>query len=87
MTCPATSRTVHSAQADGGSHRRRRHGGQDLIEALLGSAITLHGVHRYAPCWSAARRRIISSGATSSTWVAIVHPWPNGSTMKPSRSP
>ena len=65
----------------------RRHGSQDLIEALLGSAIALHGVHGYDSCWSAARRRISSSGATSSTWEAMVHPWPNGSTMKPSRSP
>ena len=35
----------------------------------------------------AERRRFISSGETSSTWVASVHWWPNGSFTVPVRSP
>jgi len=32
-------------------------------------------------------RRFISSGETSSTWVATCHTWPNGSSTVPMRSP
>ena len=35
----------------------------------------------------AAIRRDSSSGLTSSTWLAMVQPCPNGSTMNASRSP
>src|SRR5206468_2380752 len=38
-------------------------------------------------CAIAAMRRFISSGETSSLWVATVHWWPNGSRSVPERSP
>ena len=36
---------------------------------------------------AAAARRSISSGETSSMWVATVHMWPKGSSSVPVRSP
>ena len=49
----------------------------------------LHPLAPYvgASPYMALIRRIISSGATSSTWLAMVQPCPKGSMTKPSRSP
>ena len=44
---------------------------------------------RTQPDWPliCAARLSISAGGTSSTWVATVHEWPNGSVRFPARSP
>ena len=42
---------------------------------------------RGQPCAISAMRRPISSGETSSTWLAMLHRCPNGSSNWPERSP
>ena len=61
-------------------------------EKQLGTAFEYYHYEskKYLPpfCFIISRcRRSISSGDTSSTWVAIVHLWPNGSISVPDRSP
>jgi hypothetical protein len=75
-----------------GAHRRRvpflsRGCPEHVFEPILSASVVVVRVHAGVPPCISDMRRINSAGGTSSIWLLTVQPWPNGSMMKPSRSP
>ncbi len=72
---PVRSRSAAAARPAEGTRRRNPIGPRSAQSQA------------WAPGIAAAARFSISSGGTSSTWVATSHRWPNGSSKDPVRSP